>query len=82
MNEYNKNKKKKKKINKQLNLSINYIENLYKIIQLKKNEKESLSNIFTEFLEEIKKRIFFVNMNIKPKKKFFNHEKLKFNLEP
>ena len=46
-----------------------------------KTEYEGLCNIFTKYLEETKKWIFFISMNIKIKLVFFSHDKLKFNLE-
>ena len=42
-----------KKINRQSNLSINYLDNLHKIIYIiDENEYESLCKIFTYFLDE------------------------------
>ena len=43
-----------------------------------KSEYESLSNIFTKYVEENKNESFFINMNIKIKLNFFSHDKLKF----
>ena len=43
-----------------------------------KTEYESLCNIFTKYVDENKKKSFFVNMNIKRKLNFFSHNKLKF----
>ena len=42
-----------------------------------KNEYESLCKIFTKYIDENKKRIFFKNMNIKIKLNYFSNNKLK-----
>ena len=68
-----------KKIKKPLSVLINYIENLYKIMQsIKMNMK-----VFVIFLLNMlmkKKRIFFINMNIKVKFNIFSHNRRKFQL--
>ena len=46
-----------------------------------KTEYESLCDIFTKYVDENKNESFFINMNIIVKLNFFNHNKLKFQLE-
>ena len=47
-----------KKINKLLNLLINYVENLYKLKILDRKEYENLCNIFPRTLDETKNETF------------------------
>ena len=82
INKYNKYKKQYEKDQQ----TIKSLDKVYrKTLQdnvIDKNEYESLCNIFTKFLLEIKIESFFKNMNIKTKLKFFSHNTLKFNLKP
>ena len=79
MQKYNKYKKQYQK-DQQTILSINYIEEVYKIIYLiKMNMKLSVIFLFNNLRKE--KWIFFINMSIKIKLNFFCN-KLILNLDP
>ena len=74
-------KNKIKKSNKQINILINYLERVYKIMYLIK----MIMNLHVIFLTNTwkkQKMNVFQDLNITLKLKFFSGKKLNFNLEP
>ena len=53
-------KKNLKNVTKQLNLTLNYTENLYKVID--KNEYESLCNTCTKYVDETTRNASFLKI--------------------